>query len=183
MSALIVTLGANITALRQAMVGATQLVADSAKKMANLSGVGLKVGLGAALAGGASALAGGIKAVTSAANFEQTQVACGCRSHADCVREGASRSSPSPPKPAGPRTGSSTCRWPASPSINTACCGGTACGPTGAAPVRADARSTSNWRPSGAGGSTKASIAPTLALPDRAGSVSRDQTRMKKAVD
>ena len=75
MSALIVTLGANITSLRRAMAGATQLVADSAKKMANLSVVGLKVGLGAALAGGASALAGGIKAVTSAANFEQTQVA------------------------------------------------------------------------------------------------------------
>jgi tape measure domain-containing protein len=75
MSALIVTLGANITSLRRAMAGATQLVADSAKKMASLSVVGLKVGLGAALAGGASALAGGIKAVTSAANFEQTQVA------------------------------------------------------------------------------------------------------------
>jgi tape measure domain-containing protein len=75
MSALTVTLGADISSLRRAMAGATQLVADSAKKMANMSVVGLKVGLGAAFAGGASALAGGIKAVTSAANFEQTQVA------------------------------------------------------------------------------------------------------------
>jgi hypothetical protein len=43
--------------------------------MASLSVVGLKVGIGAALAGGASALAGGIKAVTSTANFGQAQVA------------------------------------------------------------------------------------------------------------
>jgi len=77
MGALTVTLGADITSLRRAMAGATQLVADSAMKMASMSVVGLKVGLGAALASGASALAGGIKAVTSAANFEQKQVAFG----------------------------------------------------------------------------------------------------------
>jgi hypothetical protein len=59
MSALTVTLGADITSLRRATAGATQLVAESAKKMASLGAVGLKVGLGAALAGGASALAGG----------------------------------------------------------------------------------------------------------------------------
>ena len=75
MSALTVTLGADITALKRAMAGATELVSASARKMASLSAAGLKVGLGAALAGGASALAGGIKAVTSAANFEQTKVA------------------------------------------------------------------------------------------------------------
>ena len=75
MSAITVTLGADITALKRAMAGATELVSASAKKMASLSAAGLKVGLGAALAGGASALAGGIKAVTSAANFEQTKVA------------------------------------------------------------------------------------------------------------
>jgi tape measure domain-containing protein len=75
MSALIVTLGADITSLRRAMAGATELVAASSRKMASLSAAGLKIGLGAALAGGASALAGGLKAVTSAANFEQTQVA------------------------------------------------------------------------------------------------------------
>jgi tape measure domain-containing protein len=57
------------------MASATQLVSASAKKMASLSAAGLKFGLGAALAGGAAALGAGIKAVTSAADFEQTKVA------------------------------------------------------------------------------------------------------------
>jgi tape measure domain-containing protein len=75
MSALTVTLGADITALRRSMSGATAMVAASAKKMASLTAAGLKVGLGAALAGGGAALAAGMKAVTSAADFEQTKVA------------------------------------------------------------------------------------------------------------
>jgi tape measure domain-containing protein len=75
MSALTVTLGADITALRRSMSGATAMVAASAKKMASLTAAGLKVGLGAALAGGGVALAAGMKAVTSAADFEQTKVA------------------------------------------------------------------------------------------------------------
>jgi tape measure domain-containing protein len=75
MSALTVTLGADITALRRSMAGATAMVAASAKKMASLTAAGLKVGLGAALAGGGVALAAGMKAVTSAADFEQTKVA------------------------------------------------------------------------------------------------------------
>ena len=75
MSALTVTLGADISALKQSMASATQLVSASAKKMASLSAAGLKVGIGAALAGGGVALAAGIKAVTSAADFEQTKVA------------------------------------------------------------------------------------------------------------
>jgi tape measure domain-containing protein len=75
MSALTVTLGADITALKRSMSGATQLVSASAKKMASLTAVGLKAGLGATLAGGAAALGAGIKAVTSAADFEQTKVA------------------------------------------------------------------------------------------------------------
>jgi Ca2+/H+ antiporter len=75
MSALIVTLGAGILSLRRAMAGKCPFVADAANKMASLSLVGLTVGIRAALAGGASALAGGIKAVTSAANFEKAQEA------------------------------------------------------------------------------------------------------------
>ena len=75
MSALNVTQGADITALRRSMAGATAIVAASAKKMASLTAAGLKVGLGAALAGGGVALAAGMKAVTSAADFEQTKVA------------------------------------------------------------------------------------------------------------
>jgi hypothetical protein len=64
MSALTVTLGADISALKQSMASATQLVSASAKKMASLSAAGLKISLGAALAGGGVALAAGIKAVT-----------------------------------------------------------------------------------------------------------------------
>jgi tape measure domain-containing protein len=75
MSALTVTLGADISALRRSMASATQLVSASAKKMASLSAAGLKIGLGAALAGGGVALAAGLKAVTSAADFEQTKEA------------------------------------------------------------------------------------------------------------
>ena len=75
MSELTVTLGADISALKRSMASATQLVSASAKKMASLSAAGLKIGLGAALAGGGVALAAGIKAVTSAADFEQTKVA------------------------------------------------------------------------------------------------------------
>ena len=97
MSALTVTLGADITALQRALAGATELVAASARRMGKLTGaglaglgkggaaalskgfdvaaIGLKVGIGAALAGGAAAMGVGVKAVTSAANFEQTKVA------------------------------------------------------------------------------------------------------------
>jgi tape measure domain-containing protein len=97
MSALTVTLGADITALKRALAGATELVSASARRMGKMTGaglaglgkggaatlskgfdlaaVGLKVGIGAALAGGAAAMGVGVKAVTSAANFEQTKVA------------------------------------------------------------------------------------------------------------
>jgi tape measure domain-containing protein len=97
MSALTVTLGADITAFRRAMAGATELVAASARRMgkmtsAGLAGLGkggsaalskgfdvaglaLKTGIGAALAGGAAAMGVGLKAVNSAADFEQTKVA------------------------------------------------------------------------------------------------------------
>ena len=97
MSALTVTLGADITALRRAMAGATELVSASARRMgkitsAGLAGLGkggsaalskgfagtaiaLKAGIGAALAGGAAAMGVGVKAVNSAADFEQTKVA------------------------------------------------------------------------------------------------------------
>jgi len=92
-----VTLGADITALRRAMAGATDLVASSARRMrrltsAGLAGLGkggalalqkgfaltgtaLKAGIGTALAGGAAAVGAGVKAVNAAADFEQTQVA------------------------------------------------------------------------------------------------------------
>ncbi len=97
MSALTVTLGADITALRRAMAGATDLVASSARRMSRLTGAGLaglgkggalalqkgfaltgtalKAGIGTALAGGAAAVGAGVKAVNAAADFEQTQVA------------------------------------------------------------------------------------------------------------
>ena len=97
MSALTVTLGADITALQRALAGATELVAASARRMGKMTGaglaglgkggavalgkgfdvaaIGLKAGIGAALAGGAAAMGVGVKAVTSAANFEQTKVA------------------------------------------------------------------------------------------------------------
>lgn len=97
MSALTVTLGADITALKRAMAGATELVGASARRMSKLTGSGLtglgkggaaalskgfsvagtalKVGVGAALAGGAAAMGVGVKAVNAAADFEQTKVA------------------------------------------------------------------------------------------------------------
>jgi tape measure domain-containing protein len=97
MSALTVTLGADITALKRAMAGASDLVGATAKRMGRLSGAGLaglgkggaaalqkgfgvaglalKASLGAALTGGAAALGIGVKAVNAAADFEQTKVA------------------------------------------------------------------------------------------------------------
>jgi tape measure domain-containing protein len=97
MSAMTVTLGADITALKRAMAGATELVGASARRMSKLSGAGLaglgkggaaalskgfsvagtalKAGVGAALAGGAAAMGVGMKAVNAAADFEQTKVA------------------------------------------------------------------------------------------------------------
>ena len=97
MSALTVTLGADITALKRAMAGAMELVSASAKRMgkmtsAGLSGIGkgggavlskgfglavtgIKAGIGAALAGGAVAMGVGVKSVMKAADFEQTKVA------------------------------------------------------------------------------------------------------------
>ena len=97
MSALTVTLGADITALKRAMAGATELVGASARRMSKLSGAGLaglgkggaaalskgfsvagtalKVGIGAALAGGTAAVGVGVKAINAAADFEQTKVA------------------------------------------------------------------------------------------------------------
>jgi tape measure domain-containing protein len=97
MSALTVTLGADITALKRAMAGATELVSASARRMGRLTGAGLaglgkggaaalqkgfsvagtafKASIGAAMAGGAAAVGVGMKAVTAAADFEQTKVA------------------------------------------------------------------------------------------------------------
>jgi tape measure domain-containing protein len=97
MSALTVTLGADITALKRAMAGASELVSASARRMGKMTGAGLaglgkggavalskgfsvagtalKAGVGAALAGGAAAMGVGVKAVNSAADFEQTKVA------------------------------------------------------------------------------------------------------------
>ncbi len=97
MSALTVTLGADITALKRAMAGATELVGASARRMGRLTGAGLaglgrggaaalqkgfsvagtafKASIGAAMAGGAAAVGVGMKAVTAASDFEQTKVA------------------------------------------------------------------------------------------------------------
>lgn len=97
MSALTVTLGADITALKRALAGATELVSASARRMGKITGaglaglgkggvatlskgfdlaaIGLKAGIGAALAGGAAAVGAGVKAVNQAADFEQTKVA------------------------------------------------------------------------------------------------------------
>lgn len=97
MSLLTVTLGADITALKRAMAGATELVGASARRMSKMTGAGLaglgkggaavlskgfsvagvalKAGVGAALAGGAAAMGIGVKAVNAAADFEQTKVA------------------------------------------------------------------------------------------------------------
>jgi tape measure domain-containing protein len=97
MSALTVTLGADITSLKRAMAGATSLVASSARRMGKLTGaelaglgkggaaalskgfsvagIALKAGVGAALAGAAAAAGVGVKSVSAAADFEQTKVA------------------------------------------------------------------------------------------------------------
>ncbi|MEI7955261.1 MAG: tape measure protein [Verrucomicrobiota bacterium] len=79
------------------MAGATELVSASARRMGKMTGaglaglgkggaatlskgfdlaaIGLKAGIGAALAGGAAAVGVGVKAVNQAADFEQTKVA------------------------------------------------------------------------------------------------------------
>ena len=97
MSALSVTLGADITGLVHAMGKASQVVGDTARKMhkatgsgfagigkaggaalmggLGLVGAGITATIGAALAGGAAAMGVGVKSVMSAANFEQTKVA------------------------------------------------------------------------------------------------------------
>jgi hypothetical protein len=97
MSALTVTLGADITALKRGMPAAAQLMAASARRMSangasDLAGIGnggaaalkggfhvagmaMKASITSALAGGAAAAGAGIKAVTAAADFEQTKVA------------------------------------------------------------------------------------------------------------
>jgi tape measure domain-containing protein len=97
MSALSVTLGADITGLTRAMAAASAIVSATASRMRKITGaglagigrggaaaigkgfegatVGLKAGIGAALAGGAAAVGVGVKSVNSAANFEQTKVA------------------------------------------------------------------------------------------------------------
>jgi hypothetical protein len=86
MSALTVTLGADITSLKRALASATELVAASARRMGKLTGAGLAglgkggmvamtAGIGAAMAGAAGAVGVGVKSVTAAADFEQTKVA------------------------------------------------------------------------------------------------------------
>ena len=86
MSALTVTLGADITSLKRAMAGATELVGASARRMGKITGAGLAgvgkggmvamtAGIGAAMAGAAAAVGVGMKSVTAAADFEQTKVA------------------------------------------------------------------------------------------------------------
>jgi hypothetical protein len=62
MSALTVTLGADITALKRAMAGATELVGSSARGMGRLTGAGL-AGLGK---GGAAALQKGFSVAGTA---------------------------------------------------------------------------------------------------------------------
>ena len=86
MSALTVTLGADISSLTRAMAGATAIVSTTAHRMAKitgsgmaglgkggaaalekgfmLSGLALKAGIGTALAGGAAAVGAGVKAVS-----------------------------------------------------------------------------------------------------------------------
>ena len=86
MSALTVTLGADITSLKRAMASATELVGASARRMGKITGAGLAglgkggmvamtAGIGAAMAGAAAAVGVGMKSVMAAANFEQTKVA------------------------------------------------------------------------------------------------------------
>lgn len=97
MSALNVTLGADITALRRGLAEASDLVAASAKRMGRISasglagighggaaalkkgfavaGTALKAAVGGALAGGAAAAGIAVKSVMAAADFEQTKAA------------------------------------------------------------------------------------------------------------
>ena len=97
MSALTVTLGADITALQRALAGATELVAASARRMGKMTGaglaglgkggaatlskgfdlaaIGLKVGIGAALAGGAAAMGVGREAGPLAAICDDLRIA------------------------------------------------------------------------------------------------------------
>jgi tape measure domain-containing protein len=86
MSALTVTLGADVTSLKRALASATELVGASARRMGKITGAGLAglgkggmvamtAGIGAAMAGAAAAVGVGIKSVTAAADFEQTKVA------------------------------------------------------------------------------------------------------------
>ena len=91
MSAITVTLGADITALKRGMAGAAALVKSSARTMGKVTGASLAglgkggaaalkgafkmAGLVGGVGGGAGALAGGVKAVMAAADFEQTKVA------------------------------------------------------------------------------------------------------------
>jgi len=97
MGALNVTLGADITALRRGLAGASDLVAASARRMGRISasglagigrggavalqkgfavaGTALKAAIGGALAGGAAAAGIAVKSVMAAADFEQTKAA------------------------------------------------------------------------------------------------------------
>ena len=75
MNGLSVTLGADISALKRSLEHAVGAVKGSAGRMSAIAATGMKVGLGAALAGGAAAVGVAVKAVTSAADFEQTKVA------------------------------------------------------------------------------------------------------------
>jgi tape measure domain-containing protein len=86
MSALTVTLGADITSLKRALASATELVGASARRMGKITGAGLAglgkggmvamtAGIGAAMAGAAAAVGVGMKSITAAADFEQTKVA------------------------------------------------------------------------------------------------------------
>ena len=68
----------------------------------------------------------------------------------------APKCSPAPPRPAGPRSGSCSCRWPGWPNTNTACCAGMECGRTGASPNQACPRFGGNWKPCAGGGLVKA---------------------------
>ncbi|MCX6875695.1 MAG: hypothetical protein NTW21_18090 [Verrucomicrobia bacterium] len=97
MSALTVTIGADLASPKRGLAVATEAVAVSARRMATISGKGLAglgkgasaalgtgfslavpaihAGIAGAVASGAAAMAAGVKSVTSAADFEQTSVA------------------------------------------------------------------------------------------------------------
>jgi hypothetical protein len=120
MSALTVTLGADITALKRAMAGATELVSASAVRMGRITGAGLagigrggvavlgkgldlagvafKASIGAAMAGGAAAVGVGVKAVTAAAKSvsQQMPLSPGTRSDRQAGRETPAHVVPDP---------------------------------------------------------------------------------------